>query len=451
MKKRHSIHMSKSHFSRYGFQAQGLVEFALVLPVLLILLFVFIEAARIFHAYLAIENGARQGVRYAITGEFDPAKCPMGGCITDGDKKQARLQSIYDEAHESSTSIARNGSALWNDAGYFKTTVCVGPHSETDEQRYLPPDPSIPFDSADCKYGDDPGGPGDMVSVTVDFNHPLISPILNAIWPEFHLTARREALVESFRKERLASGPPVYTAISSTKTPTVTVSPTITLTATITNTPDGTLTATPDCSLIYANPVKKDDYWGLRVWNDNEAFPYLIRSYFEWPTSLDAFHHLGSYFPYKNYWYYVWDDRNIYYSPIIQDGDAYWEEEYRPQADWLAKFWGEDLQSVWGTFYLELTFEFPGWGTCLITGGETIEKPSTWTPTATPTAGPSPTASATGEPTETATWGPSETPTLTRTPRATKTPTAWGGITDTPTSECTPTITETDDGGDPGD
>ncbi|MBL8056955.1 MAG: pilus assembly protein, partial [Anaerolineales bacterium] len=54
---------------------QGLVEFALVLPFLLLLIFGIIEFARIFAAWLAVQNGARFGVRYAITGEFNPAYC----------------------------------------------------------------------------------------------------------------------------------------------------------------------------------------------------------------------------------------------------------------------------------------------------------------------------------------------------------------------------------------
>jgi hypothetical protein len=37
-------------------KAQGLVEFALVIPILLLSLFVLIELARIFHAWKAVEN-----------------------------------------------------------------------------------------------------------------------------------------------------------------------------------------------------------------------------------------------------------------------------------------------------------------------------------------------------------------------------------------------------------
>ncbi|WP_298006141.1 PA14 domain-containing protein [Anaerolinea sp.] len=55
--------------------AQGLLEFALALPVLLLLVFGVIEFGRIMQAWLALENGARFGIRFAITGDYDPDYC----------------------------------------------------------------------------------------------------------------------------------------------------------------------------------------------------------------------------------------------------------------------------------------------------------------------------------------------------------------------------------------
>lgn len=45
---------------------QGLVEFALILPALLLILFSIIEGAFLFQAYLAIQHAAREGARYAV-------------------------------------------------------------------------------------------------------------------------------------------------------------------------------------------------------------------------------------------------------------------------------------------------------------------------------------------------------------------------------------------------
>lgn len=54
---------------------QSMVEFALILPVLLAVLFGIIEFARLFAAWLSIQNAARFGVRYAVTGRFNPQYC----------------------------------------------------------------------------------------------------------------------------------------------------------------------------------------------------------------------------------------------------------------------------------------------------------------------------------------------------------------------------------------
>lgn len=49
-------------------KAQGLVEFALILPLLLLLLLGIIEAARILWAYITVQTAAREAARYAIAG-----------------------------------------------------------------------------------------------------------------------------------------------------------------------------------------------------------------------------------------------------------------------------------------------------------------------------------------------------------------------------------------------
>src|SRR5512133_3579639 len=56
--------------------AQSMVEFAMALPVLLLATFGVIEFGRLMQAWLALENGARFGVRYAVTGEYNTKYCP---------------------------------------------------------------------------------------------------------------------------------------------------------------------------------------------------------------------------------------------------------------------------------------------------------------------------------------------------------------------------------------
>jgi hypothetical protein len=80
---------------------------------------------------------------------------------------------------------------------------------------------------------EDPGGPGDRVSVTVDFEHPLIVPVLSTWMPNLHLTATREGIVEQFRVARVVGLPatisvPTFTATNTplpSSTPTETSTP----------------------------------------------------------------------------------------------------------------------------------------------------------------------------------------------------------------------------------
>src|SRR3990172_4507608 len=103
------------------FRGQGAVEFALILPVLLLVIFMIIELARVLHAYLVIENGARYGVRYAVTGEYNDTYCvdgvDAGGTACDGlgqrsEEDAAGLPSIEDVARAGSTSILRGDDTL---------------------------------------------------------------------------------------------------------------------------------------------------------------------------------------------------------------------------------------------------------------------------------------------------------------------------------------------------
>ncbi len=52
-------------------RGQTAVEFALTLPILLLLMFGIIEFGRIFQSWVTIQNAARTAARYAITGQYD--------------------------------------------------------------------------------------------------------------------------------------------------------------------------------------------------------------------------------------------------------------------------------------------------------------------------------------------------------------------------------------------
>jgi Flp pilus assembly protein TadG len=58
----------KSHLSQSG---QELVEFAIVLPILLLVAFGVLDLGRIFHSAITITNAAREGARYGMTNVDD--------------------------------------------------------------------------------------------------------------------------------------------------------------------------------------------------------------------------------------------------------------------------------------------------------------------------------------------------------------------------------------------
>ncbi len=209
----------------------------LVLPLILLMMLAIIEIARVMHAWLAVVNGARFGVRYAVTNTYEESNCPVGGCTTDAEKQAARLESIREAAIAGSVSILRDlGETDWAEPGYFEVTVCsesASGYTASDTNNWTSDW------TASCSPSDHPGDQGDLVWVTVDFNHPLIAPWLSADWPMLHLTSRRDAVVESFRTVRFVGAGPFTPAptLTPSDTPMASDTPLATETATATATP----------------------------------------------------------------------------------------------------------------------------------------------------------------------------------------------------------------------
>jgi hypothetical protein len=70
-----------------------MVEFALTLPLLLLVIFGVIEFGRLIQAWLAVENSARFAVRYAVTGQFDPGYCDEAVAALDANVGGTRFAS----------------------------------------------------------------------------------------------------------------------------------------------------------------------------------------------------------------------------------------------------------------------------------------------------------------------------------------------------------------------
>ncbi len=254
-------------------RSQGMVEFALALPILLMLLFAIIDFSLLFSAWLLIQNMSRQAVRYAITTAWDQSYC-MDGCLTPEDQDQARVQSIHDVANNFRAGMVVDDSAALADPGYLRVVVCAqedytGPQGKPDKIMDIVPDPgemgtekySNCNNLVDGTMGEVPGRGGDAVFVMVDFNSPFITPFLQLLtifqppdstqsWKMTHLVSVQSGIVEKFRTSEYL--PTVPGEGRWTLTPTNTNTPTdtytYTYTYTITDTPTNPNTATPTLS-----------------------------------------------------------------------------------------------------------------------------------------------------------------------------------------------------------
>jgi TadE-like protein len=62
--------------TRKSNRAQGMIEFAIILPVLLLMLMLIFDVGRSIYAYSVIHNAAREGARFGIIHPTDPCLDP---------------------------------------------------------------------------------------------------------------------------------------------------------------------------------------------------------------------------------------------------------------------------------------------------------------------------------------------------------------------------------------
>jgi hypothetical protein len=195
-------------------QGQGLIEFVLILPVLLMLLMILVEVARLFPAWLTIETSARQAAHYAVSGSYDPQKCIDYGLACDSAdhaartaaRTQARLYSIQDAARSALAGILADATAPRDTRSFIDFVVCSTRRGADGQPKYVylenpkPPSttayPRCVLSSDGITEQQDPGGPGDQVIIAILFNHPVITP-LRAVIDWIPLLARRETIVEA--------------------------------------------------------------------------------------------------------------------------------------------------------------------------------------------------------------------------------------------------------------
>ena len=72
-------------------RGQTLAEFAISLPLLLILVFGIVEFGRMFQSWVTIQNAARAAARYAVTGRYNEERYDIDTllpCTVDLDDEQ---------------------------------------------------------------------------------------------------------------------------------------------------------------------------------------------------------------------------------------------------------------------------------------------------------------------------------------------------------------------------
>lgn len=397
-------------------KGQTLAEFAITLPILLILLFGIIEFGRIFQAWVTLQNAARTAVRYATTGSYDDKRYNIdtivpcvstdqrgtrqkitpdplfasyfidgykGGseslfatwydgsdCDPGSDNDQERrkdilrIVSIIDQARigAAGLSLPPNPNdatmagvtnelySVWDrpikdssSKGWFNVMICssrafANDKSHTYEEVYKGVGTSttrIRFatimkdsDSANSSWyaGDvsgnypycmlnevqpsdanatnnagirwlDAGGPGDQITLTVTYNHPLITPL--GLTQYIQMQTRRTAVNESFRASKAVLAPQGSSPIGGsfdTPTPlppTNTLPPPTNTPKPPTNTPKPpTPTASPippfSCSKITVSDVSFfTNQAFVNITNDNAQSTSLVRVRLNWSTLSD--------------------------------------------------------------------------------------------------------------------------------------------------------------------
>ena len=241
-------------------QGQALLEFALIITVLLMMMFLIVESARILWAWNTVQNAAREGARYAITGQFtdpcDSTELPKFAAICDDTQTEARrVASIINVAHQGLSGLPLNEtSGAFEDDYYYQIEVWG-----VNE-----------FGQIQADFG---GIPNTPVVVRAFYRVPIITPLLQPIIPSIPVFGQVTMNNESFGQLGNANQgqgvppelPPIPTAgVTPSPTPTPTDTPSPTPGPTSTDIPEPTLTpsATPDyCGLEFeGSPVAGNNF-----------------------------------------------------------------------------------------------------------------------------------------------------------------------------------------------
>lgn len=243
--------LRKNNQSNHKSKGQGLVEFALILPILLLLLLGIFEFGRVIWAYITVQTAAREAARYAITGQpyaggaYDSEDCkkPEGdgtnATIPWTCNPELRAEAIKNVARSRGANLAGgiSNSGIFAEGGMFE---CRGSPPPADPYNF---DLSWTCDDQPGYFGvqvigqtidpnvtgsltqtvalaDHAGDEGLNVLVHTYYNVEMVTPIFDALMGGTPLTVRGEVQMQNEGlNPALGSVPPAQIQTTAGGTP----------------------------------------------------------------------------------------------------------------------------------------------------------------------------------------------------------------------------------------
>jgi len=286
-------------------KAQAMVEFAIVLPMLLLLLYGILEAGRLLFIYSTIVTASRQAVRYGSATGQGQDYTALGGPDNTGIPRYQDCYGIRLAAQRVDflNAVQDNDIIIqWDDGptDTTPTTVCDGstnvynPTNNSSRLRvtvdgdYLPIVPRIVGFLERSDLRSNPikaiSARTVLVSVSIYVTAPTIPflPSTSTFTPTPIASPTPTATntpTSTFTLTPLVSDTPSVTP-TITRTPTATLSPTVTLTRTPSLTPTLTPTRVPSCNTTHtAINIPGDNTMTMTITNPN-AWPISIQEVF---------------------------------------------------------------------------------------------------------------------------------------------------------------------------
>ncbi len=252
--------ISKTGSKHNKSKGQALVEFALIISVLLMMMFLIIESGRILWAWNTVQHASREGARYAITGQYDGPNCVVdfgqakfvqgtgGRDVCDS----LRLASIIERTHSQLLALPLNETSTTFEDDYYYNIEVWGVN-EAGQLEY-----------------DNPGRPGQPVVVRVTYQVAIITPFFRPIRTTIPVFGQETLNNETFGQQSTsntgAALPPVIPVVPTpgvTPSPTPSPTPSNTPTPGPTDTPTATATNTPNprCDVQFeGSAIAGDDF-----------------------------------------------------------------------------------------------------------------------------------------------------------------------------------------------